>query len=61
MLKKIKMNHSLFSGDAKMADLVMTNGRLLYILPCFDIKLGFKEKTIKQICEEAEVPLPFRW
>jgi regulator of cell morphogenesis and NO signaling len=49
------MSHVLFSKNTKMADLVLTNGRLLYVLPCFGIELGFGEKTIGQVCAEHEI------
>ncbi|MDR2563050.1 MAG: hemerythrin domain-containing protein [Prevotellaceae bacterium] len=45
------MNYGLFSERMKLADLVLTNYRLLYVMPCFDIGLGFGEATVKQACE----------
>lgn len=53
-----KMTNALFSGNMKMADVLMSNGRLLYILPYFGIGVGFGEKTIEEVCAEYEVSLP---
>jgi regulator of cell morphogenesis and NO signaling len=41
-----------------MADVLLANGRLLYVLPYFGIKLGFGEKTIGQICAEGKISKP---
>ncbi len=49
------MNHSLFTEKMKLADLVLTNYRLLYVFPYFDIQLGLGEKTVKQICEQKNI------
>ena len=46
------MNNGLFFEKMKLADLVLTNYRLLYVFPCFGIELGFGERTVKQVCEE---------
>lgn len=45
----------LFSAQSKMADLVLANGRLLYVLPYFEIELGFGEKTVRQVCADRGV------
>lgn len=55
--KKNVMNHSLFSENMKLADLVLTNYRLLYVFPCFGIGLGFGEQTVKQVCEEKGISI----
>ena len=52
------MNQSIFSENTKMADVVLTNSRLLYVLPYFGINLGFGEKTLKQICSEKSISMP---
>ena len=52
------MNHARFSENTKMADLVLANGRLLHVLPCFGIELGFGEKTVGQICGEHGISIP---
>ncbi len=49
------MNYSLFSGNMKLADLLLTNYRLLYVFPYFDIALGFGETTVKQACQERGI------
>ncbi|MDR1757118.1 MAG: LuxR C-terminal-related transcriptional regulator [Culturomica sp.] len=52
------MNRVCFSANVKMADLLIANGKLLYLLPNFGIELGFGEKTVAQVCEEYGVPEP---
>jgi regulator of cell morphogenesis and NO signaling len=47
-----------FSGDAKMADVLMANGILITILPYFGIELGFGEKTVEQVCKDHNVSMP---
>lgn len=49
------MRYNLFTGNMKLADLILTNYRLLYVLPYFDIELGFGEKTVKQVCEQNNI------
>jgi regulator of cell morphogenesis and NO signaling len=41
-----------------MADIILTNSRLLYVLPYFEISLGFGEKTVKQVCNEKNISVP---
>ena len=52
------MNEFLFSENTRMADLVMTNRGLLYVLPCLGIGLGFGEKTVGQVCAERGLYVP---
>lgn len=52
------MNHSLFSENIKLSDLILANYRLMYVLPRFDIDLGFGEATVKQTCEKNGVSIP---
>jgi regulator of cell morphogenesis and NO signaling len=52
------VNSAPFSGNIKMADLLMANGRLFYVLPCFGIELGFGEKTVEQVCAEYGLSVP---
>lgn len=52
------MTHNLFSENTKMADVILTNGRLLYVLPYLGIELGFGEKTVKQVCNDKNVSAP---
>ncbi len=52
------MSRALFSENTKMADLLMANGRLLCVLPCFGIEMGFGESTIEEVCAQYKVSLP---
>lgn len=47
--------YMLFSGDTKMADVILRNYRLLTLLPRFDIRLGFGEKSLSQVCAKHGV------
>jgi len=49
----------MVSKDMKMADLVHQNYHILPIINRFDIRLGFGDKTISQICEEKSVETDF--
>jgi regulator of cell morphogenesis and NO signaling len=49
------MNSGLFSEKMKMADLVLTNYRLLYVFPCFGLGLGWGESTVRQVCEKNKI------
>lgn len=53
------MNHLLFSSNMKLADLVLSNYKLLTVLSCFGIHLGFGEKSIKEVCRQYQIPVPF--
>ena len=52
------MNYVLFSENIKMADMILANSRLLYVLPYFGVNLGFGEKTVKQVCNEKNISIP---
>ena len=52
------MNYAIFSENSRMADLILANSRLLYVLPYFEINLGFGEKTVKQVCNEKNISAP---
>ncbi|MCL2246923.1 MAG: hemerythrin domain-containing protein [Lentimicrobiaceae bacterium] len=52
------MNYAIFSENTKMADIILSNSRLLYVLPYFEINLGFGEKTAKQVCNEKNISAP---
>ena len=52
------MTHAFFSESTKMADALLVEGRLLYVLPCFGIEPGFGEKTIGQTCAERGISTP---
>lgn len=45
----------LFSGSTKMADVILTDYRTLTLLPRFDIKLGFGEKTLCEVCAKHNI------
>ena len=45
----------LFSGNNKMADLILNNYTLMSLLKRFDIKLGFGEKSISDICNKYSI------
>ncbi len=49
------MNHSLFSENMKVADLVLSNYRLLFVLPRFGVGLGMGEHTVRQLCEQKRI------
>ena len=55
---KSRMSRTLFSEGTKMADMLLANGRLLYVLPCFGIEMGLGEKTAEEICAQYGVSLP---
>jgi len=52
------MNYVIFSENTRMADLILANSRLLYVLPYFGIELGVGEKTVKQVCNEKNISAP---
>lgn len=52
-------NNFIFSGKMKMADLIMFDYRLVLILERFNIKLGFGDKTIDEVCIENEIDTQF--
>ena len=47
--------NKLFSENTKLADMIATNVRLLDVLPCFRIGLGFRDSTVKQACDEEGI------
>ncbi|MDR0545199.1 MAG: hemerythrin domain-containing protein [Odoribacteraceae bacterium] len=46
------MKHLLFSGKQKLSDLIHANYKLLQVLPRFNIKLGFENKKVDEVCEQ---------
>ena len=56
--KFTQMNYVLFSENTKMAEVILANSRLLYVLPYLGINLGFGEKTVKQVCNEKNISVP---
>ncbi|MDR1415615.1 MAG: hemerythrin domain-containing protein [Odoribacteraceae bacterium] len=49
------MEHVLFSGKQKLSDLIHANYRLLPVLPRFNIKLGFEDRKVDEVCEQHGV------
>ena len=46
---------TIFTSRMKMADMIASNYDLILMLPRFGITLGFGEKTVKDVCREANV------
>ncbi len=46
---------ALFNGNSKMAEIVLSNYKLLSLLPRFDISLGFGEKSVATLCSELDI------
>lgn len=40
----------LFSGRQKLSDLIHANYKLLLVLPRFNIKLGFEDENVNEVC-----------
>ncbi|MDR0763015.1 MAG: hemerythrin domain-containing protein [Bacteroidales bacterium] len=53
------MNNGLFSEKMKLADLALTNCRLLYVFPLFGIEIGMGEITVKNACEKHGISTDF--
>jgi regulator of cell morphogenesis and NO signaling len=53
------MHNGLFSEKMKLADLVLTNCRLLYVFPLFGIEIGMGETTVKNMCEKRGISTDF--
>jgi regulator of cell morphogenesis and NO signaling len=53
------MTYNLFSEKMKLADLALTNCRLLYVFPLFGIGIGMGETTVKQACEKHGISIDF--
>lgn len=50
-MKNVKM----YEADDKMINLIRDNHSLLHMLGAFGIRLGFGDKTVREVCEEQEV------
>lgn len=48
----------LFSEKMKLADMILSSSKLLYVFPRFGIKLGFGEKTVAEVCKELNISQP---
>ena len=49
----------IFNKDIKMADVILNNHHLLSVISRFGIELGFREKSIAQVCRDYEVNVDF--
>lgn len=49
----------LFDKYTKMTDVILSNYLLLPVINRFGIRLGFKDKTIADVCEEKNINLDF--
>ncbi len=49
----------MITGNNKMVDLVHRNYTLISVLNRFGIALGFGDKTVREVCEEKGLNLPF--
>lgn len=49
------MKHLIFSPQMKLADLLLTNYKLLLVLNRFDIHLGFGEKSVEEVCSKQGI------
>ncbi len=53
------MKPLLFTENMKLADVLNANHYLINILDRFDIKFGFGEKTVREVCEIYHISVPF--
>ncbi|MCF8302719.1 MAG: hemerythrin domain-containing protein [Bacteroidales bacterium] len=53
------LHHNLITPDTKMADAIHMNYLLLPVINRFEIKLGFGDKTVEEVCTENKVNLSF--
>lgn len=49
------MKNRMFTGRMKMAEMIASNYDLILMLPRFGIALGFGDKSVKEVCHEANV------
>jgi regulator of cell morphogenesis and NO signaling len=49
----------LFSEKMKLADLIMINHNLIFMLPRLGIPLGFGDKSVAEVCAKYHVPVDF--
>lgn len=52
------MNIPYFSELSKLADMILYNGRLLYVIPNLGVDIGFGDNTVEQVCNERGVSAP---
>ncbi|MBO4804583.1 MAG: hemerythrin domain-containing protein [Paludibacteraceae bacterium] len=48
--------HTIFTEKQKLTELLEVNPQLILMLPRFDMKLGFGEKRVGEICHASGVP-----
>ncbi len=49
----------MFTQRMKLADVIAANHNIILVLPRFGIPLGFGEKSVKEVCGMAGVPVEF--
>ncbi len=49
----------VITADMKMADVILTDYELISLLNRIGISLGFKEKTVRTLCEENNIELEY--
>ena len=49
----------MFNSRMKLADIIAANHSIILLLPRFGIPLGFGEKSVREICAAANVPVDF--
>lgn len=49
----------MFSSRMKLADIISANHNIILLLPRFGIPLGFGEKSVREVCAAAGVPVDF--
>lgn len=49
----------MFSPQMKLANIIAANHNIILLLPRFGIPLGFGEKSIREVCAAAGVPVDF--
>lgn len=45
----------VFNEKMKMAELLLVNNRLMFVLPRFGIEFGFGEKSVAEVCSEHDI------
>ncbi|MDR2917274.1 MAG: hemerythrin domain-containing protein [Tannerella sp.] len=53
------MDKIIFSDKMKLADLILGNYNLIFMLPRLGIPLGFGDKSVAEVCMKYNVPVDF--
>ncbi len=53
------MRPHYFTANMKMADLIHTNHKLLFVFSRMNIKQGFGDRSVTEVCEMYDVPVAF--